>query len=42
MGYMDEFDMAVGLTALEKTLIDMGYKVPNPGQAVKAAQAALV
>lgn len=41
MGYMDEFDMVVGLTALEKTLTDMGYKVPQPGQAVKIAEAAL-
>ncbi len=29
MGYMDEFDMVVGLTALEKTLIEMGYKIPE-------------
>jgi len=42
MGYMDSFDMLVGLTALEKTLLDMGYKVPIPGSAVKAAQAAAV
>jgi aspartate aminotransferase-like enzyme len=42
MGYMDEFDMVVGLTALEKTLTSMGYKVPEPGKAVKIAQAALV
>jgi hypothetical protein len=34
--------MVVGLTALEKTLTSMGYKVPDPGKAVKAAQAALV
>jgi aspartate aminotransferase-like enzyme len=41
MGYMDEFDMVVGLTALEKTLIEMGYKIPEPGKAVKIAEAAL-
>jgi serine---pyruvate transaminase len=40
MGYMDSFDMLIGLTAIEKTLIDMGYKVPSPGSAVKAAQSA--
>jgi hypothetical protein len=34
--------MVVGLTALEKTLTSMGYKVPEPGKAVKIAQAALV
>ena len=42
MGYMDSFDMVVGLTALEKTFSDMGYKVPAPGKAVEAAEAALV
>ena len=41
MGYMDAFDMVVGLTALEKTLTEMGYKLPEPGKAVKAAEAAL-
>ena len=34
--------MVIGLTALEKTLTGMGYKVPQPGKAVEAAQAALV
>ena len=42
MGYMDAFDMVVGLTALEKTLKDMGYQIPNPGRAVKEAEAAFV
>lgn len=42
MGYMDSFDMVVGLSALERSLKDMGYKVPTPGAAVKEAQAALV
>ena len=42
MGYMDSFDMGIGLTALEKTLDDMGYKVPSPGGAVKAVESALV
>ncbi len=42
MGYMDSFDVLVGLTALEKTLESMGYKIPDPGQAVRAAEAALV
>ena len=42
MGYMDSFDMIIGLTALEATLKDMGYKIPEPGKAVKAAEAALV
>lgn len=42
MGYMDSFDMVVGLTALEKTLIDMGYKISRPGAAIKEAEAALV
>jgi aspartate aminotransferase-like enzyme len=43
MGYMDMFDVMIGLTALEKTLTEMGYKVPKPGQATQAAkEAALV
>ena len=42
MGYMDSFDMVIGLTALEKTLIEMGYKIPTPGKAVKEFEAALV
>jgi serine---pyruvate transaminase len=42
MGYMDSFDMVIGLTALEKTLTEMGYKIPTPGRAVKEFQAALV
>lgn len=42
MGYMDAFDMVIGLTALEKTLSDMGYHIPSPGRAVKDFQAALV
>lgn len=42
MGYMDSFDMIIGLTALENTLKNMGYKIPEPGKAVKAAEAALV
>ncbi len=42
MGYMDAFDMVIGLTALEKTLADMGYQIPSPGRAVKDFQAALV
>jgi aspartate aminotransferase-like enzyme len=42
MGYMDSFDMIIGLTALEKTLKSMGYKIPQPGKAVEAAEAALV
>ncbi len=42
MGYMDSFDVIIGLTALEKTLRDMGYKIPQPGKAVEAAEAALV
>lgn len=42
MGYMDSFDMVVGLTAIEKTLKDMGYKIPTPGAAVREAQAALI
>jgi aspartate aminotransferase-like enzyme len=41
MGYMDGFDVLVGLTAIEKTLTDMGYKIPEPGKAVKAAETAL-
>jgi aspartate aminotransferase-like enzyme len=42
MGYMDGFDMVVGLTALEMTLQEMGYKVPEPGKAAKVTEAALV
>lgn len=42
MGYMDSFDVIVGLTALEATFKDMGYKIPEPGKAIKAAEAALV
>jgi aspartate aminotransferase-like enzyme len=42
MGYMDGFDVVVGLTALEATLKDMGYKIPEAGKAAKAAEAALV
>jgi aspartate aminotransferase-like enzyme len=42
MGYMDSFDLMVGLTALEATLTEMGYKLPQPGKAAKEAQAALV
>jgi aspartate aminotransferase-like enzyme len=42
MGYMNGFDLVVGLSALEITLKDMGYKLPDPGKAVKAAEAALV
>jgi hypothetical protein len=38
---MDEFDMVVGLTALERTFIDMGLKISHPGKAVEAAQAVL-
>lgn len=41
MGYMDGFDMIIGLSALEKTLKDMGYKIPEPGKAAKVAEAAL-
>ncbi|MFN0117828.1 MAG: pyridoxal-phosphate-dependent aminotransferase family protein [Elusimicrobiota bacterium] len=42
MGYMDEFDMMVGLTALEKTLTQMGYKLPKPAAGIEAAKAAMV
>jgi aspartate aminotransferase-like enzyme len=42
MGYMDKFDLMVGLNALEITLTEMGYKIPEPGRAVKEAKAALV
>lgn len=42
MGFMDGFDMIIGLSALEATLKDMGYKIPEPGKAAKAAEAALV
>jgi len=41
MGYMDSFDVLIGLTALEKTLKDMGYKIPEPGRAAREAEAAL-
>jgi aspartate aminotransferase-like enzyme len=41
MGYMDGFDVIVGLTALEKTLTKMGYKIPEPGKAAKVAETAL-
>ena len=42
MGYMDSFDVVIGLTALEKTFTDMGYKIPDPGKAVREAESALV
>jgi serine---pyruvate transaminase len=41
MGYMNAFDLMVGFGALEKTLTDMGYKLPEPGKAIKLAQSAL-
>lgn len=41
MGYMDSFDLMIGLTALEKTLTDMGYAIPAPGKATKEAEKAL-
>lgn len=30
MGYMDSFDLVIGLEALERTLTAMGYKLPAP------------
>jgi aspartate aminotransferase-like enzyme len=42
MGYMDKFDLLIGLNALEITLTEMGYKIPEPGRAIKEAKAALV
>jgi len=42
MGYMDAFDMLIGLNAIENALSELGYKVPQAGQAVEAAKAALV
>ncbi len=41
MGYMNAFDLMIGFGALEKTLTDMGYKLPEPGKAIKLAQSAL-
>lgn len=37
MGYMDQFDVMAGLSALELTLLEMGYKF-SPGAGVAAAQ----
>lgn len=37
MGYIEEFDIIVGIACLEKVLFQMGYKV-NLGQGLKAAQ----
>ena len=42
MGYIDAFDLVVGFTALEKTLGNMGYKIPAPGKAAMEAATALV
>jgi aspartate aminotransferase-like enzyme len=42
MGYMDFSDLVIGLSALERMLGLMGYRVPEPGRAGKEAQAALV
>jgi len=41
MGFIDVFDLIVGVTALEKTLTAMGYKLPAPGQAARDISAAL-
>jgi aspartate aminotransferase-like enzyme len=40
MGYMDQFDLIIGLTALEWALKKFGH-TPAPGKAVQAAQEAL-
>jgi len=37
MGYMDHFDLTIGLTALEWGLVKFGHKV-DAGKAVKTAQ----
>ncbi len=37
MGYMDQFDVMAGLSALELTLLEMGHKF-SPGAGVAAAQ----
>jgi aspartate aminotransferase-like enzyme len=37
MGYIEEFDIIVGISCLEKVLHQMGYKF-NLGAGVKAAQ----
>jgi aspartate aminotransferase-like enzyme len=37
MGYMDQFDVMAGISALELTLLEMGYKF-TPGAGVAAAQ----
>ena len=37
MGYIEEFDIIIGLSCLEKVLAQMGYKF-TMGQGVKAAQ----
>jgi aspartate aminotransferase-like enzyme len=42
MGYMDFSDLVIGLSALERMLGLMGYKVPEPGRYVREAQAAFV
>ena len=42
MGFMDSYDVLIGLTALEKTFTQMGHKIAEPGKAVRAAEAALV
>lgn len=39
MGYMDQFDVMAGLSALELTLLEMGHKF-SPCAGVAAAQQA--
>lgn len=40
MGYIDQFDVLAGLSALEMVLLEMGYKL-EPGNGVAAAQQVL-